>query len=493
MSTNNINKNIVNNYAVPAPTYSSSVVSTSPNVSLSGGNHTVPISALTPYSNRWTIKVRVSNKGEVKTWNNNKGSGSMFKVDLIDESGGEISAAFFKEAVTKFYDIVKQDKVYYMAGGRVKVADSRYSNGRTYEINFDEKASIMEASDDSSIKRLNFNFVSIATIANIEVNRTVDILGVITHSNEIATINTKAGKTMSKRDVTVIDNSSVAIDMTVWGEKASLGYSPGTIVVVKGARVTEWNGKSLATQQSSHIETNPDIPEAHALRGWYEHGGKNTDARSLSERTRGGGGDGALQGPLLDITQRYNVASLKDEHLGAGDGTLAIVKGTVKFIKNEPDKIAYPACKGVRDNRVCSKRLEQVADGWMCTNCGPQPGPEYRYMLSVVLQDATGEQFVTLFNSEAEQLLCIKAGDLLHALKTNGGETADPSSIPAYTRYFSDALWRQGLFSIRCKMDNRREEAKIQQNVLKLRLFGEGDSYVRESKALLENIHKYLS
>ena len=93
--------------------------------------------------NRWTIKVRVTSKGDIKSWNNDRGNGKLFKIDLLDEGGGEISAAFFKEAVDKWYDSVAVGSVYFMSGGRVKLADKRYSGGREYEINFDDKASII--------------------------------------------------------------------------------------------------------------------------------------------------------------------------------------------------------------------------------------------------------------------------------------------------------------------------------------------------------------
>ena len=56
----------------------------------------VPIEALNPYSNRWQIKARVSNKGELRTYNSAKGEGSVFSVDLSDETG-EIRATAFKE------------------------------------------------------------------------------------------------------------------------------------------------------------------------------------------------------------------------------------------------------------------------------------------------------------------------------------------------------------------------------------------------------------
>ena len=37
--------------------------------------------------NKWTIKARVTSKGDVRTWNKSTGSGKLFSMDLMDESG----------------------------------------------------------------------------------------------------------------------------------------------------------------------------------------------------------------------------------------------------------------------------------------------------------------------------------------------------------------------------------------------------------------------
>ena len=72
----------------------------------------MPINSLNPYSsNKWTIKARVTSKGEVRNWTNARGAGKLFSVDLLDELGGEIRGTFFNQQVDKFEPLLEKDKV----------------------------------------------------------------------------------------------------------------------------------------------------------------------------------------------------------------------------------------------------------------------------------------------------------------------------------------------------------------------------------------------
>lgn len=41
------------------------------------------------------------------------------------------------------------------------------------------------------------------------------------------------------------------------------------ILAIKGARLSDFGGRSLSTLYSSTVMINPDIPEAYKLRGWW--------------------------------------------------------------------------------------------------------------------------------------------------------------------------------------------------------------------------------
>ena len=44
-----------------------------------------PLVSLNPYQGNWTIKVRVTSKGSMRSYRNARGDGSVFNVELTDE------------------------------------------------------------------------------------------------------------------------------------------------------------------------------------------------------------------------------------------------------------------------------------------------------------------------------------------------------------------------------------------------------------------------
>lgn len=58
----------------------------------------IPIMALNQYSTDWRIKARIIKKGDMRTWNNAKGQGNLFSIDMMDAEGTQIQATFFKES-----------------------------------------------------------------------------------------------------------------------------------------------------------------------------------------------------------------------------------------------------------------------------------------------------------------------------------------------------------------------------------------------------------
>lgn len=103
----NVPTRSVEQSAVPMRTNSNtSIANSTLNSSIIDGRATHPISSLSPYQNKWVIKARVTSKSAIRTWNNAKGEGKLFSLDLMDESG-QIRATAFRDQVDKYYDMIE--------------------------------------------------------------------------------------------------------------------------------------------------------------------------------------------------------------------------------------------------------------------------------------------------------------------------------------------------------------------------------------------------
>ncbi|CAH0477764.1 unnamed protein product [Peronospora belbahrii] len=118
------------------------------------------IQSLNPYAGgRWTIKARVTTRAPIKNWSNARGSGKLFSVDLLDAKGGEIRATFFKDGVDKFYEMLRPGGVFYFSGGKVKMANRRFSSvDNDYEVTFDTHSEISPAPEDGQISQMQYFF-----------------------------------------------------------------------------------------------------------------------------------------------------------------------------------------------------------------------------------------------------------------------------------------------------------------------------------------------
>jgi len=119
-----------------------------------------------------------------------------------------------------------------------------------------------------------------------------DVLGVVTTFNDVQhTVKRSTGQEFVKRDINIVDDSNVMVSnllnehisifyyyerinnflficqvsVTLWGKQAEdFDGSNNPIIAIKGARIGEFNGgKNLSLLNSSVLEKDPDLPEAH--------------------------------------------------------------------------------------------------------------------------------------------------------------------------------------------------------------------------------------
>ncbi len=108
------------------------------------GQTVFPIESLSPYHNNWIIRARVMQKGDIRTYSNQKGEGKLFGVTFMDESG-EIRGTAFNQAVDELYDKLEEGKVYYISKAKVNLAKKKFSNVQNeYELSLERSTEIEE-------------------------------------------------------------------------------------------------------------------------------------------------------------------------------------------------------------------------------------------------------------------------------------------------------------------------------------------------------------
>lgn len=110
-------------------------------------------------------------------------------------------------------------------------------------------------------------------IEQVAPNSTIDLLGVVKAFTPESTITTKKdGREVSKRELTIADDSGTEVRLTLWGEKATNNpeqWEGHPIVAFKGVKVSDYNGRSLGSLPSTQMQVQPDLPEAANLHNWY--------------------------------------------------------------------------------------------------------------------------------------------------------------------------------------------------------------------------------
>ncbi|XP_071626568.1 replication protein A 70 kDa DNA-binding subunit-like [Temnothorax longispinosus] len=405
---------------------------------------TTPIAALSPYQNRWVIKVRVTNKSPIRTWSNSRGEGKLFSMDLIDESG-EIRCTAFRDLCEKFYDMIEPGNVYYISRCTLKAANKQFNMLKNdYEMTMTGDTEIVPCHENSDdIPTLQFNFCPISQVENKEKNVLIDVLGVVTTFNDVQHIMQRTtGRELLKRDVNIVDDSGTMVCVTLWGKQAEdFDGSNNPILSIKGARVGEFNGgKNLSLINSSVLEKDPDLPEAHRLRGWYTAVGHSENAKSLSRA----GGSGDFNAPLCTFQEATEARLGEKMNLPDSFTVVAIVN----MIRVE--NAIYKACPV----DGCKKKLIDQSTGvFRCEKCNKDyPNFTYRLLASMSVVDATGSRWITAFSEDAEKIFGMSAQEL-GELKENDND--------AYMQKFDEVNFKRFLFSLRAKSEFFQDEMRI--------------------------------
>ncbi|CAO1612768.1 unnamed protein product [Parajaminaea phylloscopi] len=424
--------------------------------SMANGAPIYPIEGLSPYQNKWTIKARVTSKSDVKHWSNQRGEGKLFSVNLLDESG-EIKATGFNDAVDRFHPMLQENKVYYISKARVNIAKKQFSNlNNEYEIAFENNTEIEECLDAADVPEVKYAFVAIDQLDGVEPNQTCDVIGIVDDIGDVNEIISKASqKAITKRELTLVDQSGMSVRLTLWGKTAEQFDSnlQKPVIAFKGVKVGDFGGRSLSMFSSSTMMVDPDIPEAHGLRGWYDSEGNQAAGNFKTFAASGLGGLGAGAGGAAgsNKTERRTIAQAKDQGLGMNGEKPDYfnLRATVIYIKQE--NLYYPACP----SQGCNKKVTmEDTNSWRCEKCdATYPAPEYRYIVAANVADHTDSLWLSGFNDVGEQLIGMSATEL-EKVKEDSGDSA-------YAALLHRATNKAFMFNIRAKQDTFNDVSRV--------------------------------
>jgi replication factor A1 len=403
-----------------------------------------PIEGLSPYAHKWTIKARVSQKSEMKTWHKQSGEGKLFSVNLLDESG-EIRGTAFNDQADTLWETFQEGSVYYISSPcKVQLAKKQFSNlPNDYELVFERDTVVEKAMDSDNVPQVRYNFTNVNDLQSVEKDATIDIIAVLKEVGNVEQIVSKSTqKPYDKRELTLVDDSGYSVRLTIWGKSAvSFDANPESIVAAKGVKVSDFNGRSLSLLSSGSMTIDPDIAEAHKLKGWYDSQGRTENFASHSNMASTGAA-GGRQDPCKTVAQ------IREEQLGMSEEPAYFsVKATIVYIKQ--DTFSYPACS----NEGCSKKVVESPDGtWRCEKCEANfPKPNHRYIMSLNVNDHTGQLWLSCFDDTGRAVMGMSADQLME-LKEN--DTA------AMEKAFEEANCKTWTFKCRAKMDNFQDQAR---------------------------------
>ena len=259
-------------------------------------NNLTLISDLNDYIGNITIKARLVHCPDLKKAENaDKHSHFIF----LDESGS-IELTVWKEDLSRFQSILKEDLVYLIKNPKIKTGSIFNKAESSCELSTQRKTKIelvdkVDKKDAQLVAHKKYNLVPISKIqSSVQEGEVIDLIGVVDQEAiSIPRTNSKSGKKYVKTEVILIDESNTKISVFTWDVETSIEeLNKGQVVILEGVIVGIFrNVRELKfKKKSSRIRTRipESLPRLKSLIQWINEKRRrnlirrNRDARVTS-------------------------------------------------------------------------------------------------------------------------------------------------------------------------------------------------------------------
>merc|ERR1719277_218145 len=286
---------------------------------------------------------------------------------------------------------------------------------------------------------------------------TVELCGVVVRFREPFTFTSKDGREMTKREITIADDTATSLQVTLGGNKAKQddsNFEGQPLVCLKGVRVQEWNGgRSGSMLEAGSVVWQPATPEAQRVQQWWSQGGSTQGLTALSAEF--GAGAGSQRAPTGNASC---IAELREaaEGVTTQGETYSIVTRLALVATKKRDEVQplyYLACQEPKtgSSLPCQKRVDGSG---FCASCNRVSKVAPRLNIRCRFCDHSDSAWLTTFHEAAQKVLQTTAEEAQALEQGEGGRDALEAAIRK--RYFQQPLQ----LSVRAKLDTYNGEVR---------------------------------
>lgn len=371
------------------------------------GQRFTPLRALNPFNGNPAacIKVRVTNKYPMKTWNKNGKEGRLFSFDIIDDAGQEMKVTAFGEECDKYMGEVHADNVYTIKNFYVKQDNyTKRRYGIEYALTLKRNTEIHSVAAGETFAQKRYDLKTIQDINDLQIDETsnkkvyVDVLAIVTHVGELTSFTSKAGKPFEKREITLVDASNIQLQGTLWGATAQkmdeAALPPGTIVLFNNCSVSTFGGKGISGgsfKTGSSIESLPEY--GNLMKFWTTYDESTVQKMAPAERK-------AYANEKITWKECEETQKGRPKGRPNFKGDWFDITGFVTYIPYNAERPNYYMAGGEKRKKVSDE------DGvWKDNNGTVYDTATPCYKLRTKLSDATGAQYVSFFGLTGQAVM----------------------------------------------------------------------------------------